>query len=694
MSHEPARPQRPKSAPAPARRSAAGGRRVRDRLSALRRRPPPLSPSGRRTLARVGGLLALAVAALVALFMVWDWNWMRGPVERLASARLHRQVTIGGDLNANIWSLSPSATFDRVSIANPNWAGKGDLGSVRRLAVQVRLLPLFVGRVDMPELRVDQPRFDLVADAKGRRNWDFSDGRDTTPAKLPPIHDFVVRDGRVSYVDARRDVRFEGTVNARETSGENGRGFELVGKGTINRAPFHAEVTGGPLLNVRRDRPYPFDLRIQAGRTALTARGEIPKPFDLGRFHMAATARGQDLADLFPLTGVALPNTPPYRLRGRVARDGLVWKVDGIDGRVGDSDLTGALSVATGRARPLLKADLASRSLDFDDLAAVFGGAPKAGAGETLSLEQRAIGRKLAAEQRFLPDTPLDVSRIRAMDADVTYRARSIRDAPVKLTAGSVRVKLDDGLLRAEPMRLDLPQGRIEGRVDLDARAVTPATDLDLRLVGARIEQLAPVEFDGAPPVAGPVMARAKLSGRGDSVHKAFATANGQVVVVAPGGEIRKGLAELMGVNVIKGLGLLHDDDTTPVRCAAARFETRNGVMRADQIVFDTGPVLVIGKGVVNLDTERMDFRLQGHDKKFRIGRVLLPIKATGPLAAPKIGVEPGAAIAQGGLGAALGSLLSPLAAILPFIDPGLADDANCGALLADASRAGAPLGR
>src|SRR5690606_31099170 len=107
-------------------------------------------------------------------------------------------------------------------------------------------------------------------------------------------------------------------------------------------------------------------------------------------FHMVATARGPDLADLFPLTGIVLPNTPPYRLHGRLVRDGLVWRIQDLGGRVGDSDLAGALSVTTGRERPFLKADLRSQSLDFDDLAAVFGGAPKAGGGETASPQQRA----------------------------------------------------------------------------------------------------------------------------------------------------------------------------------------------------------------------------------------------------------------------------------------------------------------
>ncbi|PZQ63311.1 MAG: AsmA family protein [Phenylobacterium zucineum] len=639
-------------------------------------------------------ILALVALAIAILIAVWDWNWFRGPLERAASARLNRQVQIAGDLNVNLWSWQPSATVDGITIANPAWAGKDQLGSIERLTVKVRLVPLLWGNVDMRLLSVDRPSFRLLADGQGRRNWDFSNGVKKAPMQLPPIHSFIIREGRLSYLDAQRDIRFQGTINAREDLGSATRGFQLLGQGTINRAPFRAEVVGGPLLNIERDKPYPFDAEIRAGRTYITAKGAVPQPFDMGEFYMNTTARGPDLADLFPITGVALPNTPPYSLRGRLSRDGMVWKIDNLAGRVGDSDLSGDVKMDTGRERPMLTADLQSRSLDFDDLGAVFGAAPKVGKGETASPEQVAVARTMVAQQRLFPDAPLDVTRIRAMDADVSYRALSIRDTPISLSAGSVRVKLDNGLLRAEPLRLDLPRGRVEGQVVLNARGATPATDIDLRLSNSRIETLIPLTFQGGAPVTGALVGRAKLSGTGDSVHKTFASANGQVVAVAPGGEIRKAFAELAGVNVTKGLGLLlkKDASTTPINCAVASFETRGGVMRADNIVFDTGPVLVKGRGTIDLGAERMNVRLQGHNKNFRLVRALAPVKVEGPLMAPKPGVETGPLIAQGGIAAGLGSFLSPLAAILPFVDPGLAKDANCGALLSQAAGDGAPV--
>jgi hypothetical protein len=74
-----------------------------------------------------------------------------------------------------------------------------------------------------------------------------------------------------------------------------------------------------------------------------------------------------------------------------------------------------------------------------------------------------------------------------------------------------------------------------------------------------------------------------------------------------------------------------------------------------------------------------MDMKIAGAPKEFRIGRLRAPITLTGPIAHPNVGIEAGPALAQGGIAGLLGALFPP-AAILPFIDPGMAKDANCSA--------------
>jgi uncharacterized protein involved in outer membrane biogenesis len=656
-------------------------------------KPQAQSPPRRRAILWTGGVfltLALAAALLAA---VWDWNWFRGPVAAVASARMHRQVSIDGNLRVHLWSWQPSATADGVRIANPGWAGAGNVADIDRIAVQIRLIPLFMGQTDMRLLEFDRPRVRLYRDAQGRRTWDFSDGaKPDEPLRLPPIRKFVIDGGVLDYKDDERKLVFSGTVDAKERLGVANKGFQMTGKGVLNAQPFALQVTGGPLLNIDRNKPYPFDADVRAGETYVTAQGAVPKPFDLAQFYMNVTGRGPDLADLYGLTGVPLPDTPPYSLRGRLSRDAHLWKLDDISGRVGSSDLAGRLSVRTGDKRPFLTADLTSRSLDFPDLGALFGGARKTG--PVASPKQVAVAQTMQAQARIFPDATLNFSKIRGIDADVSFRAASIKGAPIHLRAGSVRVKVDAGLLRAEPLDLDLPQGHIQGFIQLNGRKDDAITDMDLRLVGARLEHLIPVTFQGASPLVGQVVARARLHGTGDSVHDAMADADGEVLVVAPSGEIRQSLAELAGVDVIKGLGLLYakDQTTTPLRCGVLHFAAKNGVLSADRLVVDTGPVLIDGGGVVNLDTETLSFTVKGHPKKFQLVRLLAPITVSGPMLSPKVSVRKGQAIAQGGVGLALATVLSPVAVLLPFVDPGLAKDANCAGLLAQGKAEGAPV--
>nr|MBP8247037.1 AsmA family protein [Phenylobacterium sp.] len=345
----------------------------------------------------------------------------------------------------------------------------------------------------------------------------------------------------------------------------------------------------------------------------------------------------------------------------------------------------------TGDERPYLKADLRTRSLDFDDLAAIFGGVPSRKAGETVSPQQAAMGRQMAAQRRLLPDSTLDVTKIRSLDADVRYRAAAIHDAVLPLRSGDVTVKLERGLLSANPLTLDLPQGRITGQAHLNARGAVPVTEVDVRLSNARLEQLIPIKGE---PLAGSFVGRIKLKGSGNSVHRAAANADGEVLAVVPSGEIREAFAELLGINVIKGLGLLFSKDqgAVPIRCGVAHFQARNGVLTADRIVFDTQPVVATGGGRINLESETLDLRIQGHPKELRLVRLLSPITVKGPIMGPKVGIETGKAVTQGGVAVALASLINPLAALLPFVDPGLAEDASCAALIAEAGREGAPV--
>ena len=646
-------------------------------------------PRRRRRMLRTAAMATTALLAVGAVSYVFDWNWFKGPLEQVISARTGRPVHIRGRLSAHVFSLEPSATVGGLEIGNPSWMGKGRMADLGRTTVQIKLLPLLRGRVELPLVRIEHPRADLYRDAAGKENWTL--GRPTgKPAALPPIQHFILSDGKLNFVDQQRGLVFRGVVSTSETAGIGGLGaFRLDGEGSLNRAPFVAHITGGPLVHVQRDRPYPFDIDLHAGPNHIVAHGTVTRPFDFGRLQASAQLTGKDLADLYQLTGLVLPNSPAYRLSAAFTRDGQTYVLRGLNGRVGRSDLHGDITVERRAGRRFLHASLASRSLNFADLGALFGG-PQAG--KAAAAETAAVKAKLA-HGRMLPDAPLDVQRMRAMDADVRYRAASVQARSLPLRQVSLHATLNHGLLRLDPVALAFPSGEVRGRASLDARGATPRTGIDLAVNHVRLQDLTS-KGSGPAPLEGLLEGRARLSGSGDTVHKAAASSNGTIAVAIPPGRMRQSFAELMGVNVVPGLFqlLAKDPKQTDLRCGVADFDVRNGVLTARRLVLDTGVVVTDGQGSVNLGSEALDLTLQGHTKKPRPVRVIAPIHIGGRLAQPSLKVDTGPVVAQAGAGLALGAVLSPLAVLIPFLAPGGAHDADCSALLAEARSSGAPV--
>ena len=312
--------------------------------------------------------------------------------------------------------------------------------------------------------------------------------------------------------------------------------------------------------------------------------------------------------------------------------------------------------------------------LKFEDLGPLVGG-----------------GKAAPVTSKFLlPETVLHTERLRLTNAEVDYSALAINSRDFPLRSLDTHISVEGGVLNLKPLSFGFSQGKLNGSIRIDARKDIPTSTVDARITDVRSENF----IKGSDkPVQGMLEARAVLTGTGNSVHTAASNASGTFTAVVPRGGMRHSLAEWTGVDLLSALSLnlSGDNSSTDLRCAAASFGVKDGVMTAQEFVIDTDPVRVDGSGTINLRDETMDLKLQGKPKNFQLVRLRAPITVKGSLARPAIGVEAGAAIAQGGVGVAL-ALINPVAAVLAFIDPGLAKDANCGPLLATAKAAGAPV--
>ena len=670
-----------------------------------------MNPTLRKALTWTAISLGSLVVILVLALAFMDWNLFKHPIERVASAKSGRTVTIGGDLKVHIWSWTPTVTVNRLILGNPPWEANRPMASIERLEIQLKLLPLLKGDVILPRVALLKPDLYLHQDKSGRANWTFENKAPTNerasgPTKLPVVRDLLIESGKLTLADDMRRLKVDGTIEAAEKASKgDAKPFRIEGKGTINDQPFELKVAGGPLMNLQPEHPYPFKLDITAGDIKVDSDGRVLKPFSLADLDFDVTLSGKDLAEGFYLTQLALPNTPPFKLHAHIARQGMRVGVTDIAGKVGQSDLQGKLDIDATRKRPYIKGDLISQQLRMKDLAASLGGKPKSG--DSLDAKAQAVEASKQRPQpkekappsdpnaRLFPDAHLQVERVRAMDADVHFRAKSIDAGSVPFKQVAMHVKLDDGVLALDPFAFEMPQGHLAGNVKIDARKDVPKVHIDVRVKDIQLDQLKTKNAapDAPTPLSGVMEARAVIDGTGDSVHRVMSNANGVLTVVLPNGEVRSAFAELTGINVAKGVGLLltKPQDRAQIRCGVAQFNIKDGLMNAENVTFDTENVVIKGKGDIKLGPEELNLQIKGEPKKIRLTRLRTPIEVKGHLRKPSIGVDVGSTAKQGAIAAALGAIATPIAAVLAFVDPGLAKDQNCAAMLAEAEHKGPP---
>lgn len=645
--------------------------------------PAPATPAEtnrstrRQRWLRRGEIAAAIALALALLWLIFDWNWFKGPVERRVAEATGREFHILGDLDVDL-SARPLIRMDGLTFANAPASSEPTMATAKRLAFRVDLWKLVKGDVVLPEVTLTDPTLLLEVDKAGKGNWIFRE--DAPPTEWPLIRQLLVDHGQLHYRNPARRTDVLVDVRSGERSTDSRRAPLLIdGGGKYGGNNF--KVAGriqSPLVLEDATKPYYIDLKATAGATTATAKGSLQGAFQMTGFDLDFSLAGSDMSQLYPLLGIAVPPTPPYRLRGRLGHVGRTWTFNRFTGRVGDSDLAGDSSFDTGGERPFLRARLVSKRLDLDDLGGFVGLAPQAGGGETTTVAQAAQSVAQRSDGRVLPSRPFELDRLRSMDADVTLKAQRINSPPLPLDAMDAHIFIDAGLLRLDPLAFDAAGGRIEGKITLDARQDTIATSADVRVRGLELPKL----FPGAKLTqdsTGKISGRITLDGKGNSVATMLAASNGDVGLVMGRGRISNLLLEYAGLDIAESLKfLIGKDHVVPIRCAYADFGVEDGLMRSRQLAFDTTDTAILGEGTINLDDERLDLTLKPRPKDRSWLSLRSPLVVGGTFQDPSFRPDAKVLTLRGGAALALGSLAPP-AALLALFERGPGEDLDCG---------------
>ena len=671
-------------------------------------------------------LTALAIgAALLLLAAVGEatgWPFLRGPLERSLQRTLGVSVSIEGDFRTRLF-WQPGLTAARLVVGPADAVAAPHLLAADAVSLRWRWGDVWRFRQGAPlhirSLQAQHIDAHLLRSADGRASWhlgapDTAAASTTAPRAAPVVERLQVQSGRLTVDDVPLQLQLVALLQAQKPASDGALpGLEVTAHGRYRGAPLKLRAQAAAALPLLADRKFGesgesgdsgagadaaapmtgLSVQAQVARTHLVFTGEAAALLSASRLKGALQLSGPSLAAVGQPLGLVLPETPAFKLHGRIAHEGSIWSLVAERATIGSSELAGAFSYDTAAVPARLSGRLTGSRLALQDLGPAIGAdQPPARAG------------------RVLPDQALNLPSLAAMDANVLIDIGLLDLGTAALAPlGQVHthLRLKQGALQLDDLQATVAGGRVSGSSRLDTRPAVPQWTAALKFAGLDVAgwvqglrtpagaaaAAAPAADSGKRPLAalkrerqtalqtpkaparayltGVLDARLTLRGQGRSVAEIFATLNGETHAVVRDGTFSHLLTEAIGLDLAQALGVaLRGDRSLPLRCARLDAPVRQGVLVARFAVLDNADSTLRLSGQVNLRDETVALRIVALPKDFSPLSLRAPVTVGGTLAAPVVAID-AKRLGVRALAALALAAVAPAAALIPFIEAG-----------------------
>ena len=377
-----------------------------------------------------------------------------------------------------------------------------------------------------------------------------------------------------------------------------------------------------------------LDLDIKQGDQTIKAKVTSPlsgnfqtQQISLPQLGINVTATGPNLPGKSisgSLTGSASVNGSKQQVQANLA------------GKVADSTIKAVVSV-NGFVPPGVTFDVDIDQLDLDRYAPQGGGA-QAGKGGGA-------------------DAPIDLTALRSLRANGKLRIGSLKASNLKASNVRLDFKANGGRVEVSPLSANLYQGSMNGALSVNAAEAVPSFAIKQNLSGVAIGPLLK-DLANKDTLEGNGTVNLDVTTRGATVGALKRALNGGASVNLRDGAI-KGI-DVAGTirNAQAKLGSLKGQQTqaadksqkTDFSEMSGTFAIRNGVASNNDLTMKSPLLRVAGAGDINIGEDSINYLVKASlvaTSKGQDGRatsdlkgITVPVRATGPLAAPSFGLD------------------------------------------------------
>ena len=577
-----------------------------------------------RWLVRVLASLVMLLLMLGIMVVLMPKDGVLDLAAQRFEAATGRKLEIAPGARVTLWPVI-GVSAGPVRLANAEWGSAPDMLVAERIDIGLDPIALLDGQLHITEIELAAPQLLLERGPKGAVNWKVqakgetpqtptTDG--TTNFSLGTLR---LRDGQLRFVDsaAGQDITLTDMDLATAIPDLDGP-VSLTASALLRGQPLQLQADLGVVSDALAGRVTDLTIDVSSGgnAAAFTGRASLAPMMAEGALTLSLT----DHAALSALAGRPLPDLPQgFGAESLTLEAALTVTPEGslhlrgaeigTDGR----QMAAEIDWEPGSKRPRLVAKLTTETLAL----------PLATQGETASPDTATQGWDI---------TPLDISALSALDADVALVAESVQIGGAHLGPTRARLTLDAARAVLRVTEAEAWGGQLQGVMVLNGRKGLSAS-ADLTLSEADL-QAALMDLAGMPRMAGRGALRVKLLGVGNSVDAMMRSLKGEAGLSLGKGEITG--FDLGGMLRTMDPGYVGTGRQTVFDSLSVTAQIEGGVLRSEDLALMAAQFGAGGTGTVDLGAQAVDYRLL---PRLAQGGVV-PVLIKGPWAAPKVRLD------------------------------------------------------
>ncbi|MBI3127838.1 MAG: AsmA family protein [Candidatus Tectomicrobia bacterium] len=620
-------------------------------------------------LGAIAGIIVLAVAGAFIYIKTLDPNQYKGYIAGKAKEATGRDLRIEGPIRFEL-GLRPVLVVEGASFSNTSWGSRPQMATLKRLEVEVEILPLIRAReIRLKRLVLIHPDILLERNKEGRGNWQFGTADEKQPQKdekqpqkkegrgVPAGLALAtqVENASVTYRNHQTGKVHRVTIERMSANAESLDSLvALKFKGAYEEIPVTVDGKVGPFGTVLKGTgPFPVEVSFSVGEIQSSVKGRIGDIGDMSGIDLHFASEGGGFSSVKSLVGSMIGGTGKFRLAAQVKGDTASLAITGMTLRSGESDIAGRFKANFKGPRPRFEGELVSKRLLLTEFIqpAKGGQAPK----------QAPKKEPGAGKGELFPKTPIPYDSLRHVDARVRLSAGELIAPRAYFHEVSADLNLQDGRLGLTALKAKTAGGSMEGNLHANANTKVGG----LKVTGRNLEMAELLKNAGTSAwVSGRTDFSLDLQGRGEDVDTLMGNLDGETrLLVGEGTMNTAGLDYLVG-GFTQVLGTLLSQGTTNMKlnCAAADFAVKKGVAETRALVADSQFSTISGEGKIDLGRETVDMRVVPKAKSVTLS-MSVPVRIEGPLRKPS--VRPDELAVARRLAGVIGAFVFPPAAII-----------------------------